>query len=827
MINAIAAAASPSDDDPRYPPSNQTPPTINVDLANERSSLSFNPLHITHFMDGNSRLYTTRRRQLESWIINDPSGVFSNESNNYIHRTERHVRSLAKFVRLIELCRMAGIGEGNSINTTISCSNDSSSSSSNHSPLPQQHLDGDIITTSEFQTLVSTCSDDPFPTSLHWVMFVPNIRTLCDDEQQRTWLPLCRDWKMIGCYAQTELGHGSNIRALETTATFVKNEATNGGGGDDQLGDGEWIINSPTITSTKFWPGTLGKTANHAMIIAQLIDGDGIERGIHNFIVPLRSMKDHTLLPGVMTGDIGPKIGYNNMDNGYATFNNVRIPRRNMAMRFASVDEYGKYHSKKTGGGSDDAASKVAYITMMQVRAYIIHTSNEALAMACTIAIRYSIVRRQGYNGDDNEKKKEQNAPNEFQVLDYRQQQSRLLPLLAASYATYFTGKHVLSRLKDIEHCLVSGDVTITKIVVADVHATTSALKSFCTTYTADGIEDCRKACGGHGFLVCSGLVELSNTYLQSCTVEGDNQMLPQQVIKVLLKLVNVIQKSSDGGDDMKLKEYAGTDMEYLISPLQASMIKVSTGTSTTLKARSTFVYPLDATSTDFSNISTLLIAFQHRSACLLLDVSTQLQTSMVKDGRTAQQAWNDALLGMARASRAHASYLLLRDFHDGLVTEESSSSSSSCLGQNEITVLRQCLVLLGLYWMDKYLDDFLYIGCLESYHVPHVRHAYLDALSLVRPSAIGLVDARDFHDFKLKSALGRYDGDVYPAIMDAARRDPLNVLSNNSTNGGGVGLGYEEHLKRLIVGGVGEYRPGETKKIDTKNGLSGTVSRL
>jgi acyl-CoA oxidase len=354
-------------------------------------------------------------------------------------------------------------------------------------------------------------------------------------------------------------------------------------------------------------------------------------------------------------------------------------------------------------------------------------------------------------------------------------------------------------------------------------------LKSFCTTYTADGIEDCRKACGGHGFLVCSGLVELSNTYLQSCTVEGDNQMLPQQVIKVLLKLVNVIQKSSDDGDDMKLKEYAGTDMEYLIGPLQASMIKVSTGTSTPPKTRSTFVYPLDATSTDFSNISTLLIAFQHRSACLLLDVSTQLQTSMVEYGRTAQQAWNDALLGMARASRAHASYLLLRDFHDGLVTEESSSSSSSsCLGPSEITVLRQCLVLLGLYWMDKYLDDFLYIGCLESYHVPHVRLAYLNALSLVRPSAIGLVDARDFHDFKLKSALGRYDGDVYPAIMDAACRDPLNVLSNNPTNGGGgVGLGYEEHLKRLTVGGVGEYHPGETKKIDTKNGLSGTMSRL
>jgi acyl-CoA oxidase len=836
MINATVAAATtpPSDEyDPRYPPTNHPPTTINGDLANERSSLSFTPLHITNFIDGNSHLYTSRRRQLEAWIITDPSGIFSNETNNYIHRTERHVRSLAKFVRLIELCRMAGIGEGNSNSSSRSSSSSKDEKKVKGSPI---ELDGDIITTSEFQTLVSTCSDDPFPTSLHWVMFVPNIRTLCDDEQQRLWLPLCRDWKMIGCYAQTELGHGSNIRALETTATFVKE--ANGSGGD--VGDGEWIINSPTVTSTKFWPGTLGKTANHAMIIAQLIDGDGIERGIHNFIVPLRSMDDHTLLPGVMTGDIGPKIGYNNMDNGYAIFTNVRIPRRNMAMRFAYVDENGKYTKKKAagsgGGGSDDAASKVAYITMMQVRAYIIHTSNEALAMACTIAIRYSIVRRQGYNGDDDdtgtEKKKERNAPNEFQVLDYRQQQSRLLPLLAASYATYFTGKHVLSRLKDIEQRLVSGDVTITKIVVADVHATTSALKSFCTTYTADGIEDCRKACGGHGFLVCSGLVELSNTYLQSCTVEGDNYMLPQQVVKVLLKLVNVIQKSSSSsnssGEDVNLKEYVGTDMEYLIGPLKALMNKVSTGTSTPLITKSTFVYPLDATSTNFGNISTLLLAFQHRSACLLLDVSTQLHTSMVNNGLTAQQAWNDALLGMARASRAHASYLLLRDFHDGLVTEELSSSSS-CLGTNEITVLRQCLVLLGLYWMDKYLDDFLYIGALESYHVPHVRHAYLDALSLVRPAAIGLVDARDFHDFKLKSALGRYDGDVYPAIMDAARRDPLNVLSNNnSTNGGGggVGLGYEEHLKRLIVGGVGEYHPGETK-IDTKNGLSGTVSRL
>lgn len=156
---------------------------------------------------------------------------------------------------------------------------------------------------------------------------------------------------MIGCYAQTELGHGSNIRALETTATFLKQ---NEGGKEG----GEWIVHSPTLTSWKFWPGTLGKTANHAMVIARLVDGEGIDRGIHNFLVPLRSMEDHKLLPGVETGDIGPKIGYNNMDNGYARFSGVKIPRRNMAMRFAKVDEEGRY--SKLSGGAEDAASKVA-----------------------------------------------------------------------------------------------------------------------------------------------------------------------------------------------------------------------------------------------------------------------------------------------------------------------------------------------------------------------------------------------------------------------------------------------------------------------------------
>ena len=66
---------------------------------------------------------------------------------------------------------------------------------------------------------------------------------------------------ILGCYAQTEMGHGSNVAGIETTATFDK--ATD-----------EFIIHTPTIKATKFWPGGLGIIATHAVVMAKLIIGE-------------------------------------------------------------------------------------------------------------------------------------------------------------------------------------------------------------------------------------------------------------------------------------------------------------------------------------------------------------------------------------------------------------------------------------------------------------------------------------------------------------------------------------------------------------------------
>jgi acyl-CoA oxidase len=393
------------------------------------------------------------------------------------------------------------------------------------------------------------------------------------------------------------------------------------------------------------------------------------------------------------------------------------------------------------------------------------------LGAATTIATRYSAVRRQGFGEDDE---------TELQVIDYKQQQHRIFPLLAASYCFFFTGKKVLKRLKEIEHRLVSNG-EVTKIEVADLHASTSSLKSFTTTVTADGIEDCRKACGGHGFLMCSGLPELLTTYLQNPTVEGDNQMLPQQVAKVLLKLVDAVAAGKD------LRDYDKCDSRLLIPSLKT----ILKGSSEQCPATSV---------EDLLDLQVLLKAFGHRSARLLIEVAKLIQSSLAS-GHSNQEAWNNALIAMARVSRGYSMLVLLTNVTDGIEDERRDGS----LGPSEVQVMNDLARLFALFWMEKEIGDFLEDGYLSAEKASWVRSNVVKLLDTVRPNAVPLVDAFDISDFRLKSALGRFDGDVYPAILDAAKKDPLNQTE--------PGPGYEPHLRRLIRDNAGAY--------------TGTASRL
>lgn len=57
----------------------------------------------------------------------------------------------------------------------------------------------------------------------HFGLFVPTIMGQGSDEQMMWWLPRAIVFQIVGCYAQTELGHGSNVRGLQTVATYAPN----------------------------------------------------------------------------------------------------------------------------------------------------------------------------------------------------------------------------------------------------------------------------------------------------------------------------------------------------------------------------------------------------------------------------------------------------------------------------------------------------------------------------------------------------------------------------------------------------------------------------
>lgn len=351
---------------------------------------------------------------------------------------------------------------------------------------------------------------EPMPYGLHGTMFLLTLFGQSNDKQGMKFFSRAMNYEIIGCYAQTELGHGSNVRGLETTATWNNDKKT-------------FTIHSPTLTASKWWIGSLGRTANHAVVMAQLIV-NGVSHGPHPFCFQIRDMETHQPLEGIHVGDVGPKFGYNTMDNGFLLFNNVEVPHDAMLAKHSRVD-------KKTGEYIKPKSAALVYGTMTWVRSTIVWQSGGVLARGVTIAIRYCAVRRQF---KDNDAPAEQKG--ESQVLDYSMVSYRLLTLLASAYALHFTGKLMMDMYQNGTSGISNDPSTEAQenmnSALGDLHATSCGLKSLSSTIAADGLEQSRRACGGHGYSSFSGIGPFYCDYLPNITWEGDNYMLTQQVAR-------------------------------------------------------------------------------------------------------------------------------------------------------------------------------------------------------------------------------------------------------------------------------------------------------
>lgn len=550
---------------------------------------------------------------------------------------------------------------------------------------------------------------------LHIGMFIPSILSQGTAEQQAKWLPLCNSLRIVGTYAQTELGHGTFVRGLETVAVYDKES-------------GMFVVHSPTLTSTKWWPGGLGKTATHVILMARLIL-NGTDYGPHGFVVQIRDMATHQPLPGVEVGDIGPKMGYNGVDNGWLRFNHVLIPRDAMLMRFAQVTEDGKYIPPPKSN------SKASYATMVYVRATIVRDAGDFLGRAVTIATRYTAVRRQTIPSA-NER--------ELQVLDYDNVQQTLLPLCGKVYALKFMGKKMMSMYEDFDAARDKGDFS----ALPELHALSSGLKALCTDIAASGIEACRRTCGGHGYSILSGLPTLLTSYVQNVTWEGDNNVMYLQTARYLLKVL-----ADQGRGSSAASSDTGFSASYLIS--QSS------------SPRSPVQQPQEWNRSDY-----VLMALQFatkRLALVALETLKQMSGgAVVFEG----SPWNESTVDLIRLARGHCSYIL----HETMVRCVKDAAVERKVSPQTLTVLQKLTALHGVCVLEEMMADLLESGYCSGGQASWIRAQKRYLVRELREDAVALVDAFGYEDYLLNSALGRKDGDVYNALLSAARVSPLNM---------------------------------------------------
>ena len=535
---------------------------------------------------------------------------------------------------------------------------------------------------------------------IHYDLFMSALEIQSSEEQRKYWVPKAEKCEILGCYAQTELGHGSNVRGIETRATYEPET------------DG-FILNTPSFTACKWWVGGLGVASTHALVVARLIIKD-VDYGPHAFIVQIRSMKTHEPLPGIFVGDIGPKLGSHSIDNGFLRFEFFRIPREAMLNRFARVKQGGEYEI------IDPNALKILYFSLVKARANLAKDSWHPLCLSLTIAIRYSLVRRQFGSPSDPKK--------ELQILDYQIQQHKLFTCLARLFALVFAG----SEIKDLyEKCRVlieNGDDSR----LGELHGIVSIFKGFATSRSLEATEICRRSCGGHGYLMVSGLPSIYANYLPSITYDGDNSILILQGAKYVMSRLRHAKK----GEELppKLKKILEATDSLQGNPSDPYFHQVLF---------------------DAAARSTIYAVFEK-------------ERKLHEAGHSIQEIWSFHLQHEG-IEAAEALYLS--------ITHQAFLNSIQEVRDPSVSqALEQLRVIFAVSELTKWHPTLLRQG-MEGSVVDSLTDLLHKAYGATRPNALALIEAFEIPDQTLNSVIGKREGNIYPSMLWTSKY--LNPVNN------------------------------------------------
>ncbi|HEY3508764.1 MAG TPA: acyl-CoA dehydrogenase [Kribbella sp.] len=525
-------------------------------------------------------------------------------------------------------------------------------------------------------------------------LFAGAILHLGTERHHERYLADAISGRLLGCFAMTETGHGSNVQALGTTATY--DEAT-----------GEFVVHTPTAAARKDYIGNAARHGRMAAVFAQLVVG-GESHGVHCLLVPIRDA-DGATLPGVTLSDCGPKLGLNGVDNGRIVFDQVRVPREALLDRYAQVDAGGNYTSPIE---NPDRRFFTMLGTLVQGRVSVGGAAINASKVALTIAVRYGARRRQfGAPG----------SSEETLLLDYRMHQRRLLPLLARTYALHFAQAELVQEFARV----FSAD----RVGERDEHdrraleAQAAGTKALGTWHATETIQLCREACGGAGYLAENRLATLKADTDVFTTFEGDNTVLLQLVAKGLL---TDYRRSFGELDPLGMARFVAA---------QAVEIAVEKAALRPLIERLRDVVPNrsdagdpDAGLRDDAYHSGLL---RYREEHMLSGVARRLKAG-VDAGDDAFDVFNRCQDHVIAAGRAHVDRVVLEAFQSAV--QEAPDELRP--------VLQDLYDLHALVTIEAERAWYLEHGRLSPGRSKAITALVNDLCATVRPAAVDLVDA-------------------------------------------------------------------------------------
>ena len=422
--------------------------------------------------------------------------------------------------------------------------------------------------------------------------------------------------ELPGCYAMTETLHGSNVRDVETTATY------------DPATD-ELVVNTPGEGAGKDYIGNAALHGRMATVFARLRVDDR-DHGVHAVLVPLRA-DDGATLPGVRIEDCGLKLGLNGVDNGRIRLDGVRVSRANLLDRFGTISDEGRYISPIASSGKRFFGM---LRTLVAGRVSVAAASVSAAKVGLAIAVRYADGRRQFGP---------RNAP-EQPILDYPLVQRALLPRLATTYGLHFAARALQSRYAE-----AGADDE------AELEVAAAGLKAYASDHCVETLQACREVCGGAGYMAASRFAALKADTDVFTTFEGANAVLCQLVAKGLLS------RFRDQMDDLDLwraLQYLGERAETRLTELNPVITR-----------RTDRDHLLDPGFHEG--------ALSYREARLLRSAAARIRARLEDDvdSFAAVTAVQDHLVTLARA---HVEHAVLRHFHDAVAAAPSPALSET-----------------------------------------------------------------------------------------------------------------------------------------------------